>query len=81
MMLVSTYGENEWAGEDKIWTIGGERTIFDYPETVNNNHQHRNAVEYHKKMCQPPIALEEKWSTRHWEIVFCLSVGFVGGEC
>ena len=52
MMLVSTYGENEWTGEDKIWKIGRERKILDYPEMVKNNHQHKNAVEYHKKMFQ-----------------------------
>ena len=31
IMLISTYGKNEWLGEDKFRTIGGERTTFQHP--------------------------------------------------
>ena len=67
MMLMSTYGTNEWVGEDKFRKIGGERITFKYSETVYKHYQHRDDIDSHNTRRQAPIALEETWSTRRWE--------------
>ena len=67
MILMFTNGTNERVSKEKIWIIGGDRTTFEYPETVHNNqYQHRDSMDSHNSRCKSPIALEETWSTRRW---------------
>ena len=63
---MSTYGTNEWVGEVKTHTIGGERMSFKYPEAVYNRYQHRYAVDSHNARLKGPISPEEILSTRIW---------------
>ena len=64
IMLISTYAENEWMGEEKIRTIRRNRISFNYPETVHNYCQHIDYVDSHNARRQAPISLEETLSTR-----------------
>ena len=64
VMIISTYGGNEWVGDEKYSIIFGMCIIFKYPYTVHNHFPHRDSVGSHNKRLQKPFSVEEIWCTR-----------------
>ena len=66
-MLMSTYGTQEWMGNEKNCKLtDGRIRRFKYPEVLHNHFRYRHLINDHNSKRHQPISLEVVWATQEW---------------